>query len=82
MCVSWTQWPHGVDESIVDVLLRIVDDTLKVTLEAFDELPEPDRVVLGQIVMTTAHRCMQILYKELHNPAWSRSVIGIIDDAV
>jgi hypothetical protein len=68
VCMSRTPWPHGVDESIVDVLLRIVHDTLKVTLEVFDELSEPDRVPLGQIVVTTAHCCVQISHKELHNP--------------
>jgi hypothetical protein len=35
---------HRVDEFIVDVLLRIVDNTLNVARGVIDELPKSDRV--------------------------------------
>lgn len=52
----------------MDILLRIVVDMLKVALDALDEQPEPERVVLGQILVTRADCCMQIFYKDLHDP--------------
>ena len=54
MCVSGTPWPYGVDEFIVDILLGVVDDTLDILFEVIDESPEPNRAVLGQVVVASA----------------------------
>jgi len=45
--MSRARRPHRVDEFIVDVLLRILDNTLNVTRGVIDELPKSDRVVQG-----------------------------------
>ena len=63
--MSWTPWPDGVDEFIVDVLLCIVDDALNVFRHIIDELTKADRVVLGQIVVRHPDCCMQIPKKQL-----------------
>ena len=51
--MSWTPWPHCVDEFIVDVLLRIVDHTFDIAFDVIDESPEPNRVVFGQVVVVS-----------------------------
>jgi hypothetical protein len=60
--------PHGVDEFIVDVLLGIVDYTLDIPFEVIDESPEPNRVVLGQVVVASAECCMNVFDEELDDP--------------
>ena len=45
MRVSRTLGPHCVNELIMHVLLRIVDNPLNVAGDVIDELPEPNRVV-------------------------------------
>ena len=56
--------PHRVDELIVYVLLRIVDDALNVACDIIDEPTKSDRVVQGQVVVTSSNCCVQILNKE------------------
>jgi hypothetical protein len=64
MRVPRTLGPDRVNELIVDVLLRIVDDSLNVARDVIDELPEPDRVVQSQVVVTSPNCCVQIMNKQ------------------
>ena len=57
--------PHSVDEFIVDVLLRILDNTLNVARGVLDELPKSDRILHGQIVVTRSDRRVQVVHKQL-----------------
>jgi len=59
-----TPWPDGVDELVVEALLRIVDDTLNVALDITDQRAEPDRVPVSYIVMIDADCGMQIRDKQ------------------
>ena len=65
MRMSRAPRPHRVDEFIVDVLLRILDNTLNVARGVIDELPKSDRVVQGQIVVIGSDRCVQVVQKQL-----------------
>ena len=64
MRVSRTLGPHSVNELIMHVLLRIVDDALNVAGDVIDELPESDRVVQSQMVVTSPNCCVQIMNKQ------------------
>jgi hypothetical protein len=45
------------------MLLRFVDDALNVARGVIDELPKSDRVVQGQVVVTSSNCCVQIMNK-------------------
>ena len=72
MRMSRAPRPYRVDEFIVDVLLRILDNTLNVARGVIDELPESDRVVQGQIVVIGSDRCVQVVHKQLDDSSLFR----------
>jgi hypothetical protein len=63
MRMARTLRPHRVDEVIMHVLLRIVDDALNITRDVIDQLPKTDRVVQGQQVVTSSNGRVQIMKK-------------------
>ena len=62
MRVSRTLRPHCVDELVMHVLLRIVDDALNVGCGIIDE-PTKSHVVQGHAVVISSDRCVQITNK-------------------
>jgi len=63
MLVSRALRPHGVNEFVVHVLLRVVNDLLNITRGVCHELSQSDGVVRGQVVVTNANGYMQIMNK-------------------
>ena len=61
--MSWTLRPHRVDELIMHVLLRIVDNLLNVARDVIAELPNSDCVVQSQVVVTRSSGRVQIMKK-------------------
>jgi hypothetical protein len=61
MRMSRTPRPRRIDKLIMHVLLRIIDDRLNVAPDVIDELPESDRVVQDQVVVTSTNCCVEIM---------------------
>ncbi len=62
MRMSRTLWPRRVNELIMHVLLRIVDNALNVARNFIDEVS--DCVVQGQVVVASSYCCLQIMNQE------------------
>ncbi|HLG55312.1 MAG TPA: hypothetical protein VI485_08265 [Vicinamibacterales bacterium] len=64
MRMSRTLRPYRVNELIMHVLLRIVDDALNVARDVVAELPKPDGVVQGPVVVIDSDCCVQIVNQQ------------------
>jgi len=65
--MEWTTWPSCVDEEIVDVLLRILDDSLKVLVGPINELPQALGIVNDKLIVLSSDRRVEVAQKQVHH---------------
>lgn len=67
MRMSRTSWPHRVDELIMHVLLRVIDDPLNVLRNVIAKLPKPDGIVHSEVVVARPGGGVEIVNKSPNN---------------
>jgi hypothetical protein len=62
-----TGWPSRIDEVVVNVLLRILDDPLGVRLGFVVELAQPPGVLKNKLIVFASNCCVQVAKEQVDN---------------
>lgn len=59
----WTPWPSCIDEEIVDVLLGVLHDSLKVRVGLVNELPQALGIFEDELIVFGSNRRVEVAKK-------------------